>query len=181
MLEMTKPIHRKGRVVVGDSGFCVWEGVVECHKRGGWFQAYVKKRGNWPRGVPGAAIDLYFNDAEHDNAPFFIHCCRDSKYVSKIMSTHGMLETVQDHPTSPGQWNSFKYTKPFSRYSKSKHWVNNVNNCHHDPISLEEVWGTKWWAMRQVTFLCSVAEVNAVQSRARGKNKGADPQQWPNR
>ena len=30
--------------------------------------------------------------------------------------------------------------------------------------------------MRQFTFLCSVAEVNAVQSRARGKNKVAEPQ-----
>ncbi|KAL3811352.1 hypothetical protein ACHAXA_000768 [Cyclostephanos tholiformis] len=57
MLEMTKPIHGKGKVVVGDSGFCVQQGVVECHKRG-------KKQGNWPRGVPGAAIDMYFDDME---------------------------------------------------------------------------------------------------------------------
>ncbi len=39
MLELTQPIHRKGKVVVGDSGFCVREGVIECHKRGIWFQA----------------------------------------------------------------------------------------------------------------------------------------------
>jgi hypothetical protein len=56
-LEMMKPIHGKGKVVVGDSGFCVREGVVECHKRGVRFQAYVKKWGNWLQGVPGAAID----------------------------------------------------------------------------------------------------------------------------
>jgi len=95
------------------------------------------------------------------------------------MSTHGMLETVQDHPTwrmIDGSWKSFKYTEPFSRYSWAKHWVNDVNNRRHDPIGLEEVWGTKWWAMRQFTFLCSVAEVNAVQSRARAKNKNAEPQ-----
>ncbi len=189
MLEMTKPIHGKGKVVVGDSGFCVREGVVECHKRGVWFQAYVKKRGNWPRGVPGAVIDDRFDDyelgfcetlsAEHDNIPFFVHCCRDSKYVSKIMSTHGMLETVQEHPTYrkvEGHWKSFKYTEPFSRYSKAKHWVDDVNNRRHDPIGLEETWGTKWWAMRQSTFLCSVAEVNAVNSRARGKGEVAEPQ-----
>ena len=89
--------------------------------------------------------------ADHDNIPFFVHCCRDSKYVPKIMSTHGMLETVQDHPTYrkvDGRWKSFKYTEPFSRYSKAKHWVDDVNNRRHDPIGLEEVWGTKWWAMR---------------------------------
>jgi hypothetical protein len=143
---------------------------------------------HWPRGVLGAAIDMYFDDmdlghceslvAEHDNIPFLIHCCRDSKYVSKIMSTHGMLEMVQDHPTwrkIDGSWKSFKYTEPFSRYARAKHWVDDVNNLRHDPIGLEEVWGTKWWAMRQFTFLCSVAEVNAVQSRARGKNKVAEP------
>jgi hypothetical protein len=44
--------------------------------------------------------------------------------------------------------------------------VDDVNNCRHDPIGLEETWGTKWWAMQQFTFLCSVAEVNAVNSRA---------------
>lgn len=41
MLELTQPIHGKGKVVVGDSGFCVREGVNECHKRGEC-QAYVK-------------------------------------------------------------------------------------------------------------------------------------------
>ncbi|KAL3810770.1 LOW QUALITY PROTEIN: hypothetical protein ACHAXA_001595, partial [Cyclostephanos tholiformis] len=76
-----------------------------------------------------------------------------------------------------GSWKSFKYTEPFSRYARAKHWVDDVNNRRHDPIGLEEVWGTKWlWAMRQFTFLCSVAEVNAVQSRARGKNEVAEPQ-----
>jgi hypothetical protein len=75
-----------------------------------------------------------------------------------------------------GSWKTFKYTEPFSRYSRAKHWVDDVNNRRHDPIGLEEVWGTKWWAMRQFTFLCSVAEVNAVQSRARGRNEVTAPQ-----
>ncbi len=38
-LEMTKPIHGEGKVVLGDSGFCVQEGVIKCHKPGIWFQA----------------------------------------------------------------------------------------------------------------------------------------------
>jgi hypothetical protein len=66
--------------------------------------------------------------------------------------------------------------EPFSRYSRAKHWVDDVNNRRHDPIGLEEVWGTKWWAMRQFTFLCSVAEVNAVHSRARATNETSMPQ-----
>jgi hypothetical protein len=66
--------------------------------------------------------------------------------------------------------------EPLSRYSWAKHWVDDVNNCCHDPFGLEEVWGTKWWAMRQFTFLCSVAEVNVVQSWAWGRNKVTAPQ-----
>ena len=55
MLEMTKPIHGKGKVVVGDSGFCVREGVVECHKWGVWFQVTLKSGGTGRvecRGLP---------------------------------------------------------------------------------------------------------------------------------
>ncbi len=93
MLEMTKPIHGKGKVMVGDSGFCVREGVIECHKCSVWFQAYVKKRGNWPHGVLEDAIDSYFDDlplghcenllAEHDNVEFCIHCCWDSNMFQR--------------------------------------------------------------------------------------------------
>lgn len=139
--------------------------------------------------MPGEVINGYFDElplghcetyiSEHDNIKFRIHCCRDSKYVTKIMLTHGMLETREDHPTywkSDGQWKSFKYTEPFSCYSKAKHWVDDVNNRHHDPISLKEVWGTKWCPMRQFTFLCLIAEVNAIQSWARVKNKTSMPQ-----
>jgi hypothetical protein len=99
--------------------------------------------------------------------------------VSKIMATHGMLEEIQDHPTwrkVDGRWKSFKYTEPFSRYSKAKHWVDDHNNRRHDPIGLEEVWGTKWWPMRHFTFMCSVAEVNACHSQARGKREQTMPQ-----
>jgi len=63
-----------------------------------------------------------------------------------------------------------------SRHNHSKHWVDDVNNQRHDPIGLEEVWATKWWPTRQFTFLCSVAEVNAVNSRARGRKANTDPQ-----
>ena len=95
------------------------------------------------------------------------------------MSSHGVLDENQDHSTwrkVNGVWKLFKYAEPFSRHNKGKHWVDDVNKRHHSPILLESAWGTKWWAMWQFTFLCSVAEVNAVQSRARGKNEVAEPQ-----
>jgi hypothetical protein len=88
------------------------------------------------------------------------------------MSTHGMLDECQEHKTWQkvnGHWRSFNYTEPFSRYSRAKHWVDDHNNWRHDPIGLEEVWATKWWPMRQFTFICGVAEVNACYSQARGR------------
>jgi hypothetical protein len=189
MLEMTKPLHGTGKVVVADSGFCVHDGVIACHKKGVNFQAYVKKRQHWLKGVPGNHIDKYLRGAllghckmlvqEFDGVHLLIHFCTDADWVSKIMSTHGMLDEIQDHPTYwkvDGSWKTFKYLEPFSRYSQGKHWVDDVNNRHHDPIGLEEVWQTKWWPMQQFTFICSIAEVNAVQSWARGTREATMPQ-----
>jgi hypothetical protein len=184
MMTMTKPIHGQGKVVVGDSGFCVRDGVIACHRAGVFFQAYVKKRKAGPQGVPGNKINQFFANRQLrecdmltqmvDGIRFLVHCCRDSKYVSKIMSTHGTLDECQEHKTWQkvnGHWWLFNYTKPFSRYSRAKHWVDDHNNRRHDPIGLEEVWATKWWPMRQFTFICGVAEVNACYSQARGRCK----------
>jgi hypothetical protein len=113
MLEMTKPIHGKRKVVVGNFGFCVWEGVIECHKHGiCWFQVYIEKKwGNWPPGVPGDVINTYFDEAplghcetfvaEHDNIEFCVHCYLDSNFMKKIMSTHGMVKMVSSGATQP--------------------------------------------------------------------------------
>ena len=46
MLEMTKPLYGMGKVVVADSSFCVCDGVVACHNKGVYMQAYVKKCGH---------------------------------------------------------------------------------------------------------------------------------------
>lgn len=54
--------------------------------------------------------------------------------------------------------------------------MDDVNNRRHDPIGLEQVWHTKWWPTRQFTFICSVAEANAVQSRARAMDETPTPQ-----
>jgi hypothetical protein len=73
-------------------------------------------------------------------------------------------------------WKTFKYFEPFSQHNQAKHGVDDVNNCRHDPIALEEIWATKWWPNPQITFLLSVAEVNTVQAWACGRKEGADTQ-----
>ncbi len=52
-------------------------------------------------------------------------------YITKIMSTHGVLEEIQDHPTwcfVDGEWKKFKYADPLSRHNCAKNWVDDVNN-----------------------------------------------------
>jgi hypothetical protein len=106
---------------------------------------------------------------------FYVHCTQDCDYVTKIISSHGVLDEIQDHPTwwlVDGTWKTFKYPEPFSRHNRAKHWVDNVNNHCHYPIGLEEIWATKWWPNQQFTFLLLVAEANAVQSQAHGRKEG---------
>ena len=188
VLDMTEPIHHTGKIVTGDSGFCVAVGVMALHQVGVHGQFLIKKRRYWPKHVPGDYIDSHMMEKplgetelyvqELGGVRFFVHCTRDADYVTKIMSTHGVLQEIQDHPTwrfVEGEWKTFKYAEPFSRHNRAKHWVDDVNNRRHDPIGLEEVWQTKWWPNRQFTFLLSVAEVNCVQARARGRKEAAEP------
>ena len=53
--------------------------------------------------------------------------------------------------------------------------MDDFNQRRHQPIALEDVWRTKWWPHRQFTFLLSIAEVNAVNSRARARDAAAVP------
>jgi hypothetical protein len=187
-MEITEPIHRTGKIVTGDSGFCVTQGVLALHDAGVLGQLLIKKRKYWPKMVPGDYIDEYMSSKPLGHAEsfvqniegkrFFIHCTKDRDYVTKMMSSHGVLDEIQDHATYrqiDGKWQSFKYPEYLSRHNRAKHWVDDVNNRRHDPIGLEQVWATKWWPNRQFTFLCSVAEVNAGQARARARKEPAEP------
>jgi len=190
MCEMTKPIHNTGKIVSMDSGFCVTVGILHLHDLGVFGQALIKKRKFWPKGCPGDQIDKYFKGKplgfaktlrqDMEGIPFNIHCTRDDSFVTKMMSTHGLISEVADHTTyrqkDDGTWVTYNYPEYLSRHNRSKHWVDDVNNRRHDPIGLEEVWHTKWWPTRQFTFICSVAESNAVHSRARAWRAPPTPQ-----
>ena len=57
--DMTEPIHRTGKVVKGDSRFCVTSGITALHAYGVFGQFLIKKRRYWPHKVPGDQIDEY--------------------------------------------------------------------------------------------------------------------------
>ncbi|KAL7474957.1 LOW QUALITY PROTEIN: hypothetical protein ACHAW6_000896 [Cyclotella cf. meneghiniana] len=97
MLRMTKPIHGQGKVVTMDSGFCVAAGIIALHKHGVFGQSLIKKRGRyWPENVPGDTIDtlgetMTFKQ-QIGSIDFLVHCTKDANYITKIMSSHGMLD-----------------------------------------------------------------------------------------
>ena len=105
MLEMSKPLHNTGKIVTMDSGFCVTAGILAMHDHGVFGQALIKKQGwYWPAHVPGDQIDDHFSNIsigdsdtlKHaiDGKYFLIHCTKDDGYVTKIMSTPGILSEV---------------------------------------------------------------------------------------
>lgn len=69
----------------------------------------IKKRKYWPKGVPGDQIDKYFEGKplgfvktrrqDMDGIPFNVHCTRDGRYVTKLMSMHGLNTEVPTHTT----------------------------------------------------------------------------------
>ena len=84
---LTQPIHRAGRLVVLDSGFCILQGLVELEKVGVFTHALIKKRQYWPKHVPGEQIIQHFTDksvsssdaikGESDGVPYHIYSMKE--------------------------------------------------------------------------------------------------------
>ncbi len=65
MLCMTKLIHRKGKIDMMDSCFCIAAGIIAMHKRCVFGQALIKKcQQYWPHHVLCNKIDNYFSEKE---------------------------------------------------------------------------------------------------------------------
>ncbi len=189
MLCTTQPVHRKGKVVMMDSGFCVAVGIVELHKCRVFGQLLIKTHCRyWPKYVPGNKINNYFvrkelgethtYEQEVDSIKYLIHCTRYDCYVSKIMSSHGILDEIQYYSTGckvGGQLKSFKNLEPISHHNLEKHWVDDHNNCRHDLVGLDQTWCMKWWPTQQFSFLVANAEVNTINSWARATKALAEP------
>ena len=176
LLEMTEPIHGTGKVVTGNSGFCVTQGILDLHAIGVFGEFLIKKQRYWPKGVPGDYIDQHMSGKKLgatetfvkvlNGIQFYIHCTWDCDYVTKNISLHGVLDEIQDHPIwqlVDRTWKTFKYAEPFSHHNHAKHWVDNV---------LEEIWAKNGGQIINLHSYCS--EANALQAWAHGKKKGAE-------
>ena len=71
-----------------------------------------------------------------------MHFHKENRCVTKIMSTHGLINEISTHVTYrrvAGEWKTFSYTDPISHHNHSKNWVDDVNARRHDHIGLEDV------------------------------------------
>ena len=114
-----------------------------------------------------------------EGVDFFVHCQKEEKYVTKIMSTHGTLSEVPAHQTFwkvHGQQITFWYPEPIFGHNRAKHWVDDHNNHRHDPIDLAEGWQTKWWLNWQYSFFLALSEVNTNACCSRAEDCPPKPQ-----
>ena len=136
LLEMTEPIHHTGKVVMGNSSFCIAMGVMPLEQFGVHGQFLVKKWKYWPNHVSGDYIEecMATKPLGHtetfiqviEGKQFLVHGTKDWDYVTKIMSLHWILDKIQDHGMwrlVDGVWKTHKYVEPFSQHNPAKHWV----------------------------------------------------------
>jgi len=82
MLEMTKPIHNNGKVLMMDSGICVTVGILALHDAGVFGQALIKKRVQFlPTHVPGNQIDEFMKDKPLGDATTLKQCIDGKNFL----------------------------------------------------------------------------------------------------
>ena len=107
MCEMTVPLHCMGEIVSMDSLFCVKVGILHLHENGVYGQSLIKRQNYWPKGFPGAQINSYMGGKplgfvktlrqDMGGVLLNINCTIDERFVTKLMSTHRLLNEVPNH------------------------------------------------------------------------------------
>jgi hypothetical protein len=178
LLRMTKPLWHKGHVVVLDSGFCVLEGIARLREKGVFAASLIKKRKYWPKHIKGDDYITHFEDKEVGDVDclpgklmdqdFYIFCMKEPDYIMSLMSSYGSNKRIEtkttrrDYENSNGEMvkKTFHYPEVIYNHFNYRHVVDDHNNKRHQPISIEEIWATKWWPNRCFAFFFAVAEVN---------------------
>ena len=173
LLRILQPIFTKGYVVVLDSGFCVLKGIVELKKRGVYASALIRKHRYWPKYIKGDDIKSHFDGkdvgdcdswkGQMDEVDFHVNAMKEPDYVMSIMSTYGTNQRTGKETQRElvgGGRKKFSYPEVIGNHFLYRHSVDDHNNKRHSPISIEEIWATKWWPNRVFAFLVAVTEVN---------------------
>lgn len=134
----------------------------------------VKKRRYWPKHIPGDVIvakaaeeglgACVARKGERLGETFHLFAQRDTDYTTMVMATCGTST-----PTGPtkerihsGQSVTFQYPRVLTSYYAARHAVDDNNNLRQGSLSLEDVWKTHQWWVRQLTFFVALTESNCV-------------------
>ena len=178
LLRLTKVLHKTGKLVVLDSGFCVLKALVELKKQGVFASAVIKKRRYWPKYCAGGAIQYYVEymakmpvggvtalSGDLEEVPYHIMVMCDVDWVMKLFTTYGttfpQTDSEQKYRRLENNSVTFQYTEPFANHYRFRHAVDDHNNLRHSDVSIEETWRTQRWENRVFAFLLAVSEINA--------------------
>ena len=98
-----------------------------------------------------------------DEVDFHVYAMKEPDYVMSIMSTYGTNQRTGKETQCElvgGGRKNFSYPEVIGNHFLYRHSVDDHNNKRHSPISIEEIWATKWWPNRVFAFLVAVTEVN---------------------
>ena len=103
-----------------------------------------------------------------DDIPYDIFCMKEPDYVMKLMSTYGGLVVLANqHETvrvftkdGVAQTKKFLYHEPFANHFLFRHAVDDHNNLRHSLPSIKGTWITHRWALRVLSFILAISEVN---------------------
>jgi hypothetical protein len=181
LLRMLQSYFHTARYIVLDSGFCVLKGIIELRKNGLFGCALIKKRRYWPAGVPGDAMQQFF-DADGvnvgdnhaivgtmDGVAYNLWGMKEPDYVMRMMVTGGLLAVFDTCKEALRKWTEggievvrrFKYACPFDWHFRYRHAVDDHNNLRHALPSIEDSWATQRWEIRVFSFVLAISEVNA--------------------
>ena len=99
-----------------------------------------------------------------ENIPYHVCGVKEPDHVMMSMTMHGTLEWMGDDElriTSTDR-KAFKCPELMFNHHKCRHAVDDNNNRRQSPISIEQMWGTKWWPNCTFAFLLGVTEVNIL-------------------
>jgi len=181
LLRMLQSYFHTARYIVLDSGFCVLKGITELRKYGLFGCALIKKRRYWPAGVPGDAMQNFFDEdgvdvgdchaiaGTQDGILYNLWGMKEPDYVMRMMATGGPLTAFESCKETVRRWidggvevvRRFRYACPFDWHFRYRHAVDDHNNLRHGLPSIEDSWNTMRWENRVFSFIVAITEVNA--------------------
>ena len=181
LLHMLQSYFHTVRYIVLNSGFCVLKGIIELRKNGLFGCALIKNRRYWPAGVPGDAMQQFF-DADGvtvwdnhaiagtmDGVAHHLWGMKEPDYVMRMMSSGGPLTVYPTCKEAVCKWmedgieviRRFRYTCPFDWHFHYRHTADNHNNLHHGLPTVEDSWITQRWEVQVFSFVLAISKVNA--------------------